>query len=274
MIGLRDGCVRNVVGGDPLQPDNLFVYGDCDGNGCQARLQHPLDVKFLRLNDADTLLIADSYNNALKLVDLKTKYCRKLRLSEANSLSEPNCVWVETDGRVWIADTNNHVIKIIEDLNELPCCSVRNFSVDFDDSAAVVRSLKDMSFEDDGGEGVFLKISEELKNINLNGVNSWNLVIRKGGLEIIAAYSGGFGELNEYGKRGIYRLACCDLDPGRIENIELEVNFVYCCGVDAENVCRMFKKRLVFERDEIESLLEKSRKELSELRKSLLLQII
>jgi len=161
------------------------------------------------------------------------------------------------------------VIKIIEDLNELPYCSVRNFSVDF-----AVRGLKDLGFKDERGEGVFLKISEELNNINLNGVNSWNLVIRRADLEIISAYSGGFADLNEHGRRGIYRLACCELDLERIGNIELEVNFVYCCGVEAENVCRMFKKRLVFKQDEIESLFEKSRKELSQLKNSLLLQII
>ena len=27
MVNLKDGCVKNVVGGDQLQPDDLFAYG-------------------------------------------------------------------------------------------------------------------------------------------------------------------------------------------------------------------------------------------------------
>ena len=39
---------------------DLFAYGDLDGRGVTAKLQHPLGVA---VRDADTLLVADSYNH-------------------------------------------------------------------------------------------------------------------------------------------------------------------------------------------------------------------
>ena len=39
---------------------DLFAYGDIDGRGVAAKLQHPLGVA---VKDAGTLLVADSYNH-------------------------------------------------------------------------------------------------------------------------------------------------------------------------------------------------------------------
>ena len=44
---------------------DLFSYGDKDGKGTEARLQHPLGVASI---SADKLFIADSYNHKIKLV--------------------------------------------------------------------------------------------------------------------------------------------------------------------------------------------------------------
>ena len=52
------------VGGDPIFSDNLFKFGDRDGSGSEALLQHPLAVAAL----ADgRVLLADSYNHKLKV---------------------------------------------------------------------------------------------------------------------------------------------------------------------------------------------------------------
>lgn len=111
-ISLKDGCVKNVVGGDNSQPDNLFVYGDVDGIGTKARLQHPMDVKLF--NNGESLLIADAYNNKIKIVDLKTNMCKELN-SFDDKLSEPNGICVDNErGLVYVCDTNNHSIKIID----------------------------------------------------------------------------------------------------------------------------------------------------------------
>ena len=108
MLSLKDGSVKNVVGGDSSDPDNLFAFGDTDGIGNQVRLQHPMDVKCL--NESE-LLIADTYNNKLKIIDVKTKLC-KLFVHEI--LSEPNGLCVDKENeKIFIADTNSHAVKVI-----------------------------------------------------------------------------------------------------------------------------------------------------------------
>ena len=52
------------VGGDPMFSDNLFRFGNKDGQGTDARLQHPLAV--CTLSDS-SILVADSYNHQLKV---------------------------------------------------------------------------------------------------------------------------------------------------------------------------------------------------------------
>ena len=39
---------------------NLFAYGDVDGKGIDAKLQHPLGVA---VQDESTVIVADSYNH-------------------------------------------------------------------------------------------------------------------------------------------------------------------------------------------------------------------
>ena len=58
-----------IAGGDPIFADNLFRFGDHDGTGSSALLQHPLAALTL---SSDTALIADSYNHKIKRVNLKT----------------------------------------------------------------------------------------------------------------------------------------------------------------------------------------------------------
>lgn len=50
------------MGGDPLFAENLFRFGDQDGSGTGALLQHPLAV----LATPDGIFVADSYNHKLK----------------------------------------------------------------------------------------------------------------------------------------------------------------------------------------------------------------
>ncbi len=52
------------VGGDPLFADNLFRFGDKDGSGTGALLQHPLAVLALPTGE---VVVADSYNHKLKV---------------------------------------------------------------------------------------------------------------------------------------------------------------------------------------------------------------
>jgi thiol-disulfide isomerase/thioredoxin len=88
----------------------LFEFGDIDGAGERARLQHPLGIVY---HDG-ALYVADTYNHKIKRVDPKTGACRTwlgtgkpgTALKPAQ-LSEPSGLAV-AGGKLIIADTNNH----------------------------------------------------------------------------------------------------------------------------------------------------------------------
>ncbi len=90
----------------------LFDFGDHDGKGKLALLQHPLGVHYSR----DKVYIADSYNHKIKVLDLKTQNVTTISFDlEANSIGqlwEPAGV-LELNNRLYVSDTNNHrVLKI------------------------------------------------------------------------------------------------------------------------------------------------------------------
>lgn len=119
----ENGAVKGVCGGSK-NPVDLFSFGDSDGKGCEARLQHPLAVVATKRTTADgtsenVVVVADSYNHKLKIVsDLKSKNpnCSTLQLlagSEA-SLNEPGGLASNNSGSLlFVSDTNNHAIKLI-----------------------------------------------------------------------------------------------------------------------------------------------------------------
>ena len=75
----------------------LFDFGDTDDAGDAVRLQHPQAVA--RAEDG-RLLIADSYNDALKWLDPATRRVTTWR----RGLHEPSGLAI-AEGRVWVADT-------------------------------------------------------------------------------------------------------------------------------------------------------------------------
>jgi hypothetical protein len=64
-LDLKEGSVKNVCGGE-RDPTNLFAYGDAEGAGLAARLQHPLAVAWNC--QRSELYVADSYNHKIKKV--------------------------------------------------------------------------------------------------------------------------------------------------------------------------------------------------------------
>jgi thiol-disulfide isomerase/thioredoxin len=112
-----DGYTQTLVGA------GLFDFGDRDGSGLEARLQHCLGVAY---HDG-ALYVADAYNCKIKLVDLATKTCvTVLGSGEPGDLYEPGglSVWEGQDGanaRLYIADTNNHRLlkSVIDDAGTL-----------------------------------------------------------------------------------------------------------------------------------------------------------
>ncbi len=141
VVSLKDGSVKNVAGGDALQPDNLHCYGDVDGKGTKARLQHPMDVRYFCDSDGEYLLVADAYNHKIKIIDLKDNMCKTLICVSINGDEVANGMMCEPNGlcidrcrkRIYIADTNNHDIKVIDNFNDGQSHkpTVRNLKVNF-----------------------------------------------------------------------------------------------------------------------------------------------
>ncbi len=105
------GCVETLVGED------LFVFGDRDGPSRRARLQHPLGVAF---HDG-VLYVADTYNNKIKklfptmrqVVTFLGTGKAGLRDGERPLFDEPGGISI-ADGKLYIADTNNHVVRVAD----------------------------------------------------------------------------------------------------------------------------------------------------------------
>ncbi|XP_043568727.1 NHL repeat-containing protein 2 isoform X1 [Chiloscyllium plagiosum] len=122
-VSLKNGAVKNLVGGE-RDPLNLFAFGDLDGIGINAKLQHPLGVAW---NEKRSLLyVADSYNHKIKVIDPKTKQCTTLagtgkpdnvigaKFNQV-TFNEPGGVCVGEHGDVlYVVDTNNHKVKVLD----------------------------------------------------------------------------------------------------------------------------------------------------------------
>ena len=100
------GEVGTVVG------TGLFDFGDADGRADDVRLQHPQGL--VRRPDG-TLVVADSYNDALKLVDPVTREARTL----VRGLNEPGGLALHSSGAMYVADTNAHRVVRVDATGEL-----------------------------------------------------------------------------------------------------------------------------------------------------------
>ncbi len=101
-----------VVGGDA----NLFEFGDTDGGGNAARLQHPLGTALA----GSTLYIADTYNSKIKKIDVTSNTVTSWLGSEPGWADGSNPMFNEPGGlsiagsTLYIADTNNHSIRVVD----------------------------------------------------------------------------------------------------------------------------------------------------------------
>ncbi len=102
-----------------LVGQGLFEFGDRDGRGAQVRLQHPTGLAFT----AGQAYIADSYNHKIKVLSPASGEVRTLigngrpgqvdgGFAEAR-LYEPEGLAFGA-GRLWIADTNNHAVRVAD----------------------------------------------------------------------------------------------------------------------------------------------------------------
>jgi hypothetical protein len=95
-----DGRVGTIVG------TGLFDFGDVDGLGEKVRMQHQQGVA---LHPNGELIIADSYNDALKLLNAETREAR----TWVRGFHEPGGV-AAGEHHAYVADTNAHRIMVVE----------------------------------------------------------------------------------------------------------------------------------------------------------------
>lgn len=108
-----DGMLTTLVGG------GLFAFGDVDGVGKAVRLQHPLGVAY-----ADgAVYIADTYNHKVKRLDLTSRQVRTVAGSGVAGQRDGPAAQAQFyepgglsagAGRLYIADTNNHAVRILD----------------------------------------------------------------------------------------------------------------------------------------------------------------
>lgn len=106
------GEVRTIVG------TGLFDFGDVDGTGDEVRLQHALGVT---VADDGYLYVADTYNNKIKRINPVTRESVTfLGTGEPGFVDGAQAQFYEpggldyANGRLYIADTNNHAIRVAD----------------------------------------------------------------------------------------------------------------------------------------------------------------
>lgn len=132
-IDLKSGRVRTLVG------TGLFDFGDVDGIGDDARLQHPLGIAVVPPEAwgerEPVVAVADTYNHKLRklytgsrrVVALAGGHPAGLRnggVAEAR-FAEPGGL-AYARGQLFVADTNNHAIRMVD----LPTLAVRQLEID------------------------------------------------------------------------------------------------------------------------------------------------
>jgi sugar lactone lactonase YvrE len=109
---LATGTTSLIVGGDA----SLFEFGDADGIGNEARLQHPLGIAVA----GNTLYVADTYNSKIKRVDPTTREVETVYGGTQGWADGIDAQFYEPGGlglhesTLYVADTNNHAIRSID----------------------------------------------------------------------------------------------------------------------------------------------------------------
>jgi thiol-disulfide isomerase/thioredoxin len=99
------GRVETLVG------TGLFNFGDKDGIGTRALLQHALAVQY---NDG-LLYIADTYNSKIKTLDLKTLEVKTFLGGDSkNPLFDEPAGLSLAGGKLYVADTNASRIRVVD----------------------------------------------------------------------------------------------------------------------------------------------------------------
>ena len=119
---------------------DLFSFGDEDGVGTAARLQHPLGV----VVDGGYVWVADTYNSKIKRIDPASGEVTTLaggpgwRDGSNPLFHEPGGIDAAT-GKLYVADTNNHSVRIVDQVtgetSTMVLSGLERYVIDGDDDA-------------------------------------------------------------------------------------------------------------------------------------------
>jgi len=112
-----EGEVATIAGTSDLpRGRSLFEFGDVDGKGSEARLQHPLGI----VRHEGVLFVADSYNHKIKRIDIeKREVSTWLGTGKPGDgvnppqFAEPAGLTI-ANGKLYVADTNNHRVCMVD----------------------------------------------------------------------------------------------------------------------------------------------------------------
>lgn len=166
---------------------NLFGFGDVDGKLYNAKLQHALGVAISK--DDSHVFVTDTYNHKIKIIDISKNTVSTLtppNFKQDNSkiiFREPGGLCMSlTESKLYIADTNNHSIKIAELDSDNRIIKLNNLTLTVpDDLKASVKfngkiyKSSPVSLMKDGGKisvGASVKFTEGLK-LTENGHQKW-----------------------------------------------------------------------------------------------------
>lgn len=118
VVDVRTNQVHTLAG--PTVND-LFTFGDVDGAVGVSRLQHALGVTG---GEDGKLYVADTYNSKIKVLDPEAKEITTLfglgglggfrdGSAEVAEFDEPGGIDY-ADGKLYVADTNNHAVRVID----------------------------------------------------------------------------------------------------------------------------------------------------------------
>ena len=239
-VSLKDGGVKAVVGGG-LDPLDLFSYGDVDGVGRQARLQHPMGVAFSHNNNS--VFVADTYNHRIKVVDLANKSCTTLAGNGKPGYTdgplgvaqfyEPSGLALDSAGeRLFIADTNNHLVRMID----LTAGIVKTVSIEEHEKPKQQDSLRETIHLKVGYKCILTVVIKLPDSIELNPGSGWTLKIPHNcSNSLSASVSNGNLASKEACK---FQMVYTHHNPTQDVSAQLNLSLPYCVG----NLCYMNQK--------------------------------
>lgn len=127
----------------------LFDFGYEEGRRGTALMQHPLGV----FAGSDGIYVADSYNHAIRRFDPATGILRNFAgtgkrgdkdgAQEKALFNEPNAI-VKIGDALYIADTNNHRIRIIDASGQVRTLNVKESAMSGDNAVSFTHDLPNL----------------------------------------------------------------------------------------------------------------------------------